>query len=422
MKHHKKTVCVVGLGYIGLPTAALLASRGYQVIGVDINPEIVRCIQAGAAHIAEADLDMLVEAAVSSGKLSVTTHYEPADVFIIAVPTPLSEGKRPDLSAVEAAFDSIAPHIKQGDLIILESTCPVGTTEKMVERLSTQRPDIVFPVASKETTDVHIAYCPERVLPGQILKELIENDRVVGGITPRCAQEAIAFYQSFVKGECLATDSKTAEMCKLTENSFRDVNIAFANELSMICDQQGINVWNLIQLTNRHPRVNVLQPGCGVGGHCIAIDPWFIVNQHPDHTQILQAARAVNDSKSQWVRQKVQEAIATIQAESGAVPTVAYLGITFKANVDDVRESPALEIVANTAEKTPHQVLVVEPNLKSLPEVLQSKPIQHVSLDQACNKADLLVLLVDHKEFKEPTFNPNKEQIVLDFKGLWSVQ
>lgn len=417
-----KKICVIGLGYIGLPTAALLASRGNQVVGVDINPSIVDCVQSGNAHIAELDLDMLLEAAVSSSKLKASMQVESADVFIIVVPTPLNQDKSPDLSEVEAAFDSIAPHIKRGDLIILESTCPVGTTEHMAHRLSMQRPDIVFPVANNENADVYIAYCPERVLPGQILKELIENDRVVGGITPLCTQEAIVFYQSFVNGECLATDSKTAEMCKLTENSFRDVNIAFANELSMICDQQGIDVWNLIKLTNRHPRVNVLQPGCGVGGHCIAVDPWFIVNQHPDHTRLLQAARAVNDSKSQWVRQKVQEAIATIQAERGAVPTVAYLGITFKANVDDVRESPALEIVANTAEKTPHQVLVVEPNLKSLPAVLQNKPIHHVSLVQACNKADLLVLLVDHKEFKEPTFKSNKEQIVLDFKGLWSMQ
>ena len=414
MQVQQKTVCVVGLGYIGLPTAALLASEGYQVIGVDINPEIVRCIQGGAAHIAEADLDDLLEHAVSNGKLRATIHSEPSNIFIIAVPTPLKADKSPNLTAVEAAFDSIAPHLKQGNLVILESTCPVGTTEAMVDRLYSQRPDLRH--------NIHVAYCPERVLPGHILKELVDNDRVVGGITPACTQKAIVFYQSFVQGECFATDSKTAELCKLTENSFRDVNIAFANELSIICDQQGVDVWQLIKLANRHPRVNVLQPGCGVGGHCIAIDPWFIVNQAPESTQLLQAARTVNDSKSQWVLQKIHEAVAAHQVEQGAMPQIACLGITFKANVDDVRESPALEIVANLAEKYLNHVLVVEPNLKTLPSALQSKRVNHVSLDQALKGADLLVLLVDHKEFKQPPVNSDKKQTVLDFKGLWSMQ
>lgn len=414
MQEQQKTVCVVGLGYIGLPTAALLASRGYEVIGVDTNPEIVRCIQAGTAHIAEADLDSLLEKIVTSGKLRATIHSEPADIFIIAVPTPLKADKSPDLTAVEAAFDSIAQLLKQGDLVILESTCPVGTTENMVDRLCSQRPDLRH--------NIHVAYCPERVLPGQILKELVDNDRVVGGITPTCTQKAIVFYQTFVNGECFATDSKTAELCKLAENSFRDVNIAFANELSMICDQQGVNVWDLIQLANRHPRVNVLQPGCGVGGHCIAIDPWFIVNQHPKKTPLLQTARAVNDSKSQWVLQKIHDAVAVHQAARGAMPIIACLGITFKANVDDTRESPALEIVTNLAEKYPHQILVVEPNLKLLPTSLQNKQVRHTSLDQACNEAELLILLVDHKEFKKPPANTDKKQTVLDFKGLWSMQ
>lgn len=414
MQDQQKIVCVVGLGYIGLPTAALLASRGYEVIGVDTNPEIVRCIQAGTAHIAEADLDSLLEKTVTSGKLSATSACEPADIFIIAVPTPLKADKSPDLTAVEAAFDSIAQLLKQGDLVILESTCPVGTTETMVDRLYSQSPDLRH--------NIHVAYCPERVLPGQILKELVDNDRVVGGITPACTQKAIAFYQTFVKNQCFATDSKTAELCKLTENSFRDVNIAFANELSIICDQQGIDVWQLIKLANRHPRVNVLQPGCGVGGHCIAIDPWFIVNQAPESTQLLQAARAVNGSKTQWVLQKIHNAVADYQKTLGALPKIACLGITFKANIDDVRESPALEIVANLAEKYSNQILVVEPNLKLLPTTLQNKPIQHVSLDQASHKADLLVLLVDHKEFKNPPINSHKKQTVLDFKGLWSTQ
>lgn len=414
MQNQQKTVCVVGLGYIGLPTAALLASQGYEVTGVDTNPEVIRCIQGGTAHIAEADLDSLLVKAVTSGNLRATTACEAADIFIIAVPTPLKADKSPDLSAVEAAFDSIAPHLKKGDLVILESTCPVGTTEAMVDRLYSQRPDLRH--------SIHVAYCPERVLPGQILKELVENDRVVGGITPACTQKAISFYQSFVQGECFPTDSKTAELCKLTENSFRDVNIAFANELSMVCDEQGVNVWDLIQLANRHPRVNVLQPGCGVGGHCIAIDPWFIVNQHPEITPLLQAARAVNDSKTHWVLQKIHEAVAAHQAEQGSDTSIACLGITFKANVDDVRESPALDIVASLAEKYPNQVLVVEPNLKSIPKLLENKRVNHVSLDQASQEADLLVLLVEHKEFKQPPVNSDKKQIVLDFKGLWSTQ
>jgi UDP-N-acetyl-D-mannosaminuronic acid dehydrogenase len=344
----------------------------------------------------------------------VATQVSSADVFIIAVPTPLNDDKSPDLSAVEAAFDSIAPHLKQNDLIILESTCPVGATADMVERLDAQRPDL--------SEKVYVAYCPERVLPGQILKELVENDRIVGGITPACTQQAIAFYQSFVKGECFPTDSKTAELCKLTENSFRDVNIAFANEISIICDQQGVDVWQLIKLANRHPRVNVLQPGCGVGGHCIAIDPWFIVNQAPESTQLLQAARVVNDSKTHWVLQKIHEAVSTHQTEHGSTPQIACLGITFKANIDDVRESPALEIVASLAEKYPNHVLVVEPNLKMLPTALQNKAIHHVNLDQASQEADLLVLLVEHNEFKKPPVNSDKKQTVLDFKGLWSTQ
>lgn len=409
-----KKVCVVGLGYIGLPTATLLASRGYQVLGVDVKQHVVDCILSGKAHVAEPDLDILLAAAVSNGNLKVATQVSSAEVFIIAVPTPLNDDKSPDLSAVEAAFDSIAPYLKQNDLVILESTCPVGTTEAMAQRLNSQRPDLC--------NQIYVAYCPERVLPGQILKELVDNDRVVGGITPACTQKAIVFYQTFVQGVCFPTDSKTAELCKLTENSFRDVNIAFANELSMVCDEQGVNVWDLIQLANRHPRVNVLQPGCGVGGHCIAIDPWFIVNQNPEITPLLQAARAVNDSKSQWVLQKIHEAVAAHQAEQGSDPSIACLGITFKANVDDVRESPALEIVANLAEKYPNQVLVVEPNLKTLPTTLQKNLIHHVSQDQASQEADLLVLLVDHKEFKKPPIHLHKKQTVLDFKGLWSTQ
>lgn len=414
MNQRHQTVCVIGLGYIGLPTAALLASRGYRVIGVDTNPVVVDAVNAGNAHIAESDLDMLVRAGVASNSLMARTKPEPADIYIVAVPTPLKADKSPDLTSVIAAFESIASHLKEGDLVLLESTCPVGTTLAMADRLNSQRPDLY--------NKIHVAYCPERVLPGQILKELVVNDRVVGGITLACTQKAIDFYQSFVQGQCFATDSKTAELCKLTENSFRDVNIAFANELSIICDAQGIDVWQLIKMANRHPRVNVLQPGCGVGGHCIAIDPWFIVNQAPENTQLLQAARAVNDSKSQWVLQKIHGAVAAHQAAHGTIPQIACLGITFKANVDDVRESPALEIVSNLAEKYSNQVLVVEPNLKTLSTALQNKSVNHVSLHQASQEADLLVLLVDHKEFKNPSINSHKQQTVLDFKGLWSTQ
>lgn len=414
-----KNVAVIGLGYIGLPTAALLASRGYQVHGVDIKPEIVQRIKAGEAHIAEADLDMLVEASVVRGKLTVSIQVEPADIFIIAVPTPLNLDKSPDLSAVEAAFDSIAPQIKNGDLVILESTCPVGTTEQMANRLSKLRSDLNFPI-NVTNQDVFIAYCPERVLPGQILKELIENDRVVGGMSPDCTQKAIDFYKTFVKGECLATGSKTAEMCKLTENSFRDVNIALANELSMICDQQGINVWDVIQLANHHPRVNVLQPGPGVGGHCIALDPWFIINQSPEQSQLLRSARVVNDAKPQWVLQKIEAVIKQYQATSEAKPTVACLGITFKANIDDVRESPALEIVSQLAEKYPNQIHVVEPNIDELPDQLVNHAVKKVSFEKSINDADIIVLLVDHTEFKNKPYNKYKEQILLDFKGLWS--
>lgn len=413
-----KNICVVGLGYIGLPTAALLASRGYQVVGVDSNPTIVNSVKSGCAHIAESDLDMLIEASVTSGKLKAATQVEPADIFIVAVQTPVNENKSPDLSAVVAAFDSIAPHLKKGDLIILESTCPVGTTDAMGRRLDEKRPDLAITAVDQASPDVCIAYCPERVLPGQILKELIENDRVVGGITPVSTQKAIEFYQSFIKGQCLATDSKTAEMCKLTENSFRDVNIAFANELSMICDQQGINVWELIKLANHHPRVNILQPGPGVGGHCIPVDPWFIINQFPEQSQLLSSSRAVNDSKLKWVIQKIAEAVEKLQ-EANKKPLIACLGITFKANVEDIRESPALEIVANLAKLYPNQIRVVEPNLNALPERLISQSVQTTTLDQATAEADLLVLLVGHTEFIQLP-NATKEQIVLDFTGLWS--
>lgn len=409
-----KKVCVVGLGYIGLPTAAVLASSGCRVIGVDINPVIVDLVNSGNAHIAETDLEMLVRASVSNGALVCSTEPEPVDVYIVAVPTPLNADKSPDISCVEEAFDSIAPQLKVGDLVILESTCPVGTTDAMAKRLNALRPDL--------DQRFGLAYCPERVLPGQILRELIENDRVVGGVTPHATEQAINFYSTFVKGACLPTDARTAELCKLTENTYRDINIAFANELSIICDQQDIDVWQLIKLANHHPRVNLLQPGCGVGGHCIAVDPLFIVNQAPETSKLIQAARAVNNAKPQWVTKKIIAAVEEYQAQTGGLPIIACLGVTFKANVEDIRESPALAIVTRIAEQYPNHVWVVEPNLVELPDALSGTKIRTTTFDQACQEADLLAILVDHVEFKNRIAEHKANQVVLDFKGLWSKQ
>lgn len=404
------TVCVIGLGYIGLPTAAILASSGYKVIGVDINPVIVETVALGKVHISETDLDMLVHASVKSGALVATGRPAAADIFIVAVPTPLNADKSPDISYVAAAFDSIIPYLKKGDLVILESTCPVGTTENMAKRIASQRTEL------RQAID--IAYCPERVLPGQILHELIENDRVVGGVTPQATEKAINFYNSFVKGECLPTDVRTAEMCKLTENTFRDVNIAFANELSMICEQQRIDVWQLIKLANHHPRVNILQPGCGVGGHCIAVDPWFIVSQQPENSKLIQAARAVNDAKPQWVTEQIIDAAENHLEQTGVLPTIACLGITFKANVDDTRESPALQVVRVLAEKYPNSVRVVEPNLDALPVILSNASVTNMHLEESMQSADIVTLLVDHKEFRNLNEQFKSNHILIDFTGL----
>lgn len=414
MLNKHQTVCVIGLGYIGLPTAAVLASSGYQVIGVDINPDIVEAVSAGKAHIAETDLDMLVRASVASGALEARTKPEAVDVYIVAVPTPLNADKSPDISCVEKAFDSIAPHLKVGDLVILESTCPVGTTDAMAKRLDRLRPDL--------GQRIYAAYCPERVLPGQILRELIENDRVVGGVTPHATEQAIKFYSTFVNGVCLPTDARTAEMCKLTENTFRDVSIAFANEVSIICDELDIDVWQLIRLANHHPRVNLLQPGCGVGGHCIAVDPWFMVNQAPETSKLIQAARTVNNAKPQWVSEKIIAAVEEYQEQTGMLPIIACLGVTFKANVDDTRESPALAVVTRIAEEYPNHVWVVEPNLAELPDTLSGTKIRITTFDHACQEADLLAVLVDHVEFKNRIAKHKANQVALDFKGLWSKQ
>jgi UDP-N-acetyl-D-mannosaminuronic acid dehydrogenase len=349
-----ETISVVGLGYIGLPTAAVFASRKLRVIGVDVNEQAVETINRGQIHIMEPDLDMVVHAGVVEGYLRATTTPESADAFLIAVPTPFKDGHQPDLSYVESAARSIAAVLKAGDLVILESTSPVGATEQMAEWLAQARPDLTFPQTHGEAAEIRIAYCPERVLPGQVLRELVQNDRVIGGMTSKCSEAAANLYRIFVKGECVLTNARTAEMCKLTENSFRDVNIAFANELSVICDELDINVWELIKLANRHPRVNILQPGPGVGGHCIAVDPWFIVSRTPELANLIRSARQVNDSKPDWVVEKVKLAVADyLQANPNKTAkdvTIACYGLAFKPDIDDLRESPSCDVVNKISE------------------------------------------------------------------------
>lgn len=398
----EKKICVLGLGYIGLPTASLLATKGYQVHGVDITQSVVDTISKGNIHIAEPDLDILVKSAVQSGNLKVSLEVIDADIFIIAVPTPFKNNHQPDLSYVEDAAKKIAPYLKKGNLVILESTSPVGTTEEHVAR--------IFEEAGHHVgEDVFVAYCPERVLPGRILIELVENDRIVGGVNPASTEEAVAFYNSFVRGEVLTTDSRTAEMAKITENSFRDVNIAFANELSLICDEEGINVWELIQLANRHPRVSILQPGPGVGGHCIAVDPWFIVARNPEQAKLIRVAREVNDSKPAWVINKVKK-----NAEKFKKPVIACLGLAFKADIDDLRESPAIEIVRQLQKENIGEILVCEPNINN------HREFDLVFLETALPKADIVLLLVDHKQFRKLKATDLIEKIVIDTKGIIS--
>ncbi|EGR9013195.1 TPA: UDP-N-acetyl-D-mannosamine dehydrogenase [Vibrio parahaemolyticus] len=419
-----ETISVIGLGYIGLPTAAMFASRKKKVIGVDVNQHAVDTINQGKIHIVEPDLDMIVSAAVSEGYLKATTTPEPADAFLIAVPTPFlpcNEGEvpAPDLSYIEAASKAIAPVLKKGDLVILESTSPVGATEQMAAWLAEARSDLTFPQTHGEQADVNVAHCPERVLPGHVVRELVENDRVIGGMSARCSERSVALYRTFVQGECVVTNSRTAEMAKLTENSSRDVQIAFANELSIICDKLDINVWELIALANRHPRVNILQPGPGVGGHCIAVDPWFIVSKTPEEAQIIHTARKVNDSKPDWVINKVKLAIAEfLQAnpdKTAREVTVACYGLAFKPDIDDLRESPAMAITQKIAEMHVGRVIAVEPNIELIPEKL--KHVELMNFEVASKEADIQVLLVDHKEFKSA-----KPAITycVDTKGIWS--
>ncbi|MBI3795118.1 MAG: UDP-N-acetyl-D-mannosamine dehydrogenase [Nitrospinae bacterium] len=415
MNHPYNTVSVVGLGYIGLPTAAILASHGLNVIGVDVAPGVVDSLNNGKVHIVEPDLDSMVHMAVINKRLGATLKPSPADAFIIAVPTPITEGNRPDVSFVMSAARGIAPVLAKNNLIILESTSPVGTTEEMVAMLAKLRPDISFPGPGGKPADVRVAYCPERVLPGRILKELVENDRIIGGITPACAAEAQKLYGVFVRGECIVTDARTAEMTKLTENAFRDVNIAFANELSLICEKVGIDVWELISLANRHPRVNILQPGPGVGGHCIAVDPWFIVHSAPEQARLLRTAREVNDAKPEFVISQVRK-----KTRKFNNPVVACLGLAFKADIDDLRESPALHITEKLAEESKWSLLVVEPYISELPIGLKGKAnVAHSSLDEALQKADVVLMLVNHKQFANISPESLKGKELVDTRGVW---
>lgn len=409
------TVSIIGLGYIGLPTAAMLASRKINVVGVDINQYAVDTINKGEIHIVEPGLCMIVSEAVNQGYLRATTKPEPADAFLIAVPTPFKIDHEPDIHFVEAAARSIAPLLKKGNLVILESTSPVGTTEQMSEWLAQARPDLSFPQHQGENADINIAYCPERVLPGRVVHELVNNDRVIGGMTPRCTQRATKLYQIFVEAECIATNARTAEMCKLTENSYRDVNIAFANELSIICDKLDINVWELIKLANHHPRVNILQPGPGVGGHCIAVDPWFIVSKTPDDARLIKVAREVNDSKPHWVIEKVKLATANLSN-----PTIACLGLAFKADIDDLRESPAMEIVQQLIELNIGKIMIVEPHIKDCPSIFEDDEVEFIQANHAIQSADVVVLLVNHKEFGEISLGDLANKIVVDTCGMWN--
>ena len=401
-----KKICVVGLGYIGLPTAALLANRGYDVYGVDIVQSTVDTINQGKIHIVEPDLDTFVKAAVNSGKLKADTKPAQADVFIIAVPTPFHKSgyeiPTPNIDYVISATKSIAPYVKEGDIVILESTSPVGTTEKVAEVLKENGVDI---------KNIYIAHCPERVLPGKIMQELVENDRIVGGLTKEATKKVAEFYKTFVNGEVLETDAKTAELSKLVENSFRDVNIAFANELSIICDKFGINVWELRELANRHPRVNILQPGAGVGGHCIAVDPWFIVSDAPDDAKLIKTAREVNSYKTEWIIEKIKNEALKFEIENKRKPQIACMGLAFKPDIDDLRESPALYIVRRLINEG-IEILAAEPNIDEFDE------FDLIDYKNAVENADIIVFLVAHKEFKELKINSKQ---ILDFCGVTNV-
>ncbi len=390
-------ICVVGLGYIGLPTAAILADHGYSVVGIDINAEAVAKINTGRAHIVEPDLNQLIEKVVASNHLQAKTQLtdDEANIYIIAVPTPIRENKKPDVSYVRCAIESMSEFLKKGDLVILESTSPVGTTADIARWLQALRPDLSIPTEdSADSFDISIAYCPERVLPGRVLHEIIDNDRVIGGLTKACGDKAAHFYRSFVKGNCFKTKARMAAMCKLTENAFRDVNIAFANELSMICDDLDIDVLELRELANRHPRVNILKPGPGVGGHCLAVDPWFIVDASPKKAKLISTARKINDSKPEYLVNKIRQTLRGIKN-----PSVLCLGLSYKPDIDDLRESPAVEVVRLLASDRSYQILVMEPHVNKLPEKLLT--YGNISLVNIGSQIqyDYVVKLVEHTAF-----------------------
>ncbi len=407
-------IAVFGLGYIGLPTAAMLAAHGAEVIGVDVRKDAVDTINQGRIHIVEPGLEEVVGKVTASGLLKATLAPEKADAFLIAVPTPFKGDHEADLSYIHAAATALAPVLEKGNTIILESTSPVGTTAIMTDWLRELRPDLTFAAEDAEECDIYVAYCPERVLPGKVMQELIENDRIIGGINKASSAMARKVYGIFVKGELLETNARTAEMSKLTENAFRDVNIAFANELSLICDRLNINVWELIRLANHHPRVNILQPGPGVGGHCIAVDPWFIVSKTPDLARLTSAARHINDGKPEWVKGKIREAVHSLTGNGREAKDVriACLGLAFKPDIDDLRESPALHIVRDVAEEFPGQVVAVEPNIRQLPAALED----HATLvePEEALSADVIVFLVAHRQFREMTLAPREGRIVID--------
>ncbi|MFK3988957.1 UDP-N-acetyl-D-mannosamine dehydrogenase [Psychrobacter sp. NPDC064578] len=412
-----KNICVFGLGYIGLPTAAMFAHHGANVIGVDVNPHAVETINQGKIHIVEPGLEAIVKQAVDNGKLKASLTPVHSDAYLIAVPTPFKgDDHEPDLSYIHAVSKALAPLLEKGDVVILESTSPVGATEKMVEWLAEERPDLTFPKyhEPENEADIFVAYCPERVLPGKVVEELISNDRIIGGMTKESTEKAQEVYRIFVEGDLLATNSRTAEMAKLTENASRDVSIAFANELSIISDKLDINVWELIELANHHPRVNILQPGAGVGGHCIAVDPWFIVNQNPDEAKIIRAAREINDNKPKWVIEKIIAEVDKLKEQGVETPVVALLGLAFKPNIDDLRESPAVHIALKILNNKNMDVLLVEPNISMLPPILGDGKL--VSLDIALKQADIVAVLVGHSYFQDILKN-NLHTDIISFIG-----
>ena len=412
-------VSVIGLGYIGLPTSAILASNKLYVTGVDINNDVIQTINKGKIHIVEPGLESLVRAAVKSSHLKASNCATKSDVFILAVPTPFIDDKKPNLSYLKSAVEIIAPVLEQGNIVIVESTVPVGTTERIAGWIQIERPDLLLPKYGQndENFDIYIAHCPERVLPGNVLRELVENNRTVGGITSFCTKKTVEFYSLFVNGNILETDCRAAELSKLVENSFRDVNIAFANEISIICEKLCIDVWDVIRLANQHPRVNILSPGPGVGGHCIAVDPWFIVDSAPEESKLIHTARLVNDSKPKYVIQKVSEVAQSMDIDKSSL-IIGCLGLSFKADIDDLRESPALEIVSELSVMGFNKLLIVEPNIQKLPNKIKSEYVELVNLESGLSNSHIILILVDHNSFKKIDITSLRGKMIIDTRGM----